>query len=363
MVRAPVNPAGIGNINYCRACLAVIKLRQIGQTDVQIFERASEIGGTWRDNRYPGVACNVPSHLYRFSFAPNPEWTRICASGSEILDYLRRVCEDFDIRRHIIFNAEVTSATYNGGRWTLETTVGTRGPFDVVITAMGILRQPALPDIPGLASFAGTMFHTLQWPADLQLEGKRVGIIGTGSTATQIVSAIVEKTSKLSVFQRTAQWIMPLPNTPVPDEEKERFRRDPMLMQKRYDDLADDFNNKWAAAIVGQAPRVYAHIERTCRENLEQSVEDPILREKLRPDYKVGCKRLVMSDSFYKAIQHPNAELVTDRIVGIEPNGVLPQTELRRHAAPNHRRPSILASASSNLVSGLSRIDRKRKEI
>lgn len=302
--------------------MAVIKLSEIGQTDVQVFERASEIGGTWRDNRYPGIACDVPSHLYRFSFAPNPDWTHVCASGSEILDYLRRVYEDFNIQRHVVFNAEVKTASYHDSQWTLETTVGTHGPFDVIITAMGILRKPAVPDIPGLASFAGTKFHTLHWPEGLQLEGKRIGIIGTGSTATQIVSAIVSKASKLSVFQRTAQWIMPLPNTPVSEEDKERFRRDPVLMQKRYEDLADDFNNKWAAAIVGQAPRVYAHIERTCCEYLEQSVPDPVLREKLRPDYKVGCKRLVMSDSFYKAIQQPNAELVTDHITAIEPNGV-----------------------------------------
>ena len=302
--------------------MAVIKLREIGQTDVQVFEQGADIGGTWRDNRYPGVACDVPSHLYRFSFAPNPDWTRVCASGSEILDYVRRVYDDFDIQRHVTFNAEVKSATYDKGTWMLDTTVGLHGPFDVVITAMGILRKPAYPDIAGLDSFAGTQFHTLHWPQNVSLEGKRVGIIGTGSTATQVISAIVAKTSKLSVFQRTAQWIMPLPNTPIPDEEKAEFRRDPVLMQKRYDDLADNFNNKWAAAIVGQLPRVYAHIERTCQENLENSVKDPVLREKLRPDYKVGCKRLVMSDSFYDAIQHPNADLVTDGIERIEPQGV-----------------------------------------
>jgi cation diffusion facilitator CzcD-associated flavoprotein CzcO len=283
--------------------MAVIKLREIGQTDVRVFEAAADIGGTWRDNRYPGIACDVPSHLYRYSFAPNADWSRVCASGSEILDYIRRVYNDFDIQRHVTFNAEVKTATYGKGTWTLETTAGTHGPFDVVITAMGILRQPALPDIEGLDSFEGVKFHTLHWRDDVPLEGRRVGIIGTGSTATQIITAIVARTGKLSVFQRTAQWIMPLPNTPIPEEDKERFRQDPVLMQKRYDDLADDFNNKWAAAIVGQAPRVYAHIERACLDNLEQSVKDPVLREKLRPNYKVGCKRLVMSDGFYDAIR------------------------------------------------------------
>lgn len=302
--------------------MAAIKLREIGQTDIQVFERAAEIGGTWRDNRYPGIACDVPSHLYRYSFAPNPDWTRVCASGSEILEYLRRVYDDFDIQRHMVFNAEVEAATYDKGTWTLETTVGIRGPFDVVITAMGILRHPTMPDIEGLDSFEGIGFHTAHWREDVDLAGKRVGIIGTGSTATQIISTIVARTGRLSVFQRTPQWIMPLPNTPIPEEEKERVRRDPVLMQKRYDDLADDFNNKWAAAIVGQLPRVYAHIERTCQVNLEESVRDPVLREKLRPDYKVGCKRLIMSDSFYEAIQHPNADLMTESIMRIEPKGV-----------------------------------------
>jgi cation diffusion facilitator CzcD-associated flavoprotein CzcO len=302
--------------------MSVIKLREMGQTDVQVFEKAADIGGTWRDNRYPGIACDVPSHLYRFSFAPNPDWTRVCASGEEILCYLRRVYDERDVGRHVTFNAEVTEAHYLKGSWTLKTTVGTYGPFDAVITAMGILRFPTMPDIAGVASFEGIMFHTGRWRDDVSLEGKRVGIIGTGSTATQIVSAIVDKVGKLSLFQRTPQWIMRLPNTEIPLEERERFRRDPELLEQRYQELGHEFNSKFAAAVVGQNPRVYEHMEQMCRENLETSVTDPVLREKLRPNYKVGCKRLVMSDTFYTAIQHANAELVTDRIECVEAAGI-----------------------------------------
>ncbi|MGK8208453.1 flavin-containing monooxygenase [Burkholderia cenocepacia] len=302
--------------------MAVVKLREIGQTDVQVFERASDIGGTWRDNRYPGVACDVPSHLYRYSFAPNPDWTRVCASGEEILQYLRRVYEEFDVGRHVMFDAEVKEASYKHGTWTLTTEAGRYGPFDAVITAMGILRHPSYPEIAGLDRFAGHMFHTGRWPEDVVLDGRRVGIIGTGSTATQIVSAVVDKVASLSLFQRTPQWIMHLPNTEIPQEERDAFRRDPNLLMTRYETLGHEFNSKFAAAVVGQNPRVYAHMERLCHEYLETSVADPVLREKLRPDYKVGCKRLVMSDRFYQAIQRPNAELVTERIEQIEGAGV-----------------------------------------
>jgi cation diffusion facilitator CzcD-associated flavoprotein CzcO len=302
--------------------MAVVKLREIGQTDVCVYERASDIGGTWRDNRYPGIACDVPSHLYRYSFAPNAEWSRSFAPGKEILAYLRSVYEQAGVGRHVTFNAEVTDATYSRGKWTLETTSGTKGPFDVVITAMGILRFPVYPDIPGLSTFAGLAVHSARWGDATDLRGKRVGIIGSGSTATQIASAIVGEVGRLSMFQRTAQWILPVANSPIAEEEREEFRRNPALMQARYEQLAQEFNGKFAAATVGENPRFYAHMTKLCEEHLVTAVGDPVLREKLRPNYKVGCKRIVMSDSFYEAVQRPNAELVTEKITSVEPAGV-----------------------------------------
>lgn len=302
--------------------MTVIKLRELGQTDVDVFERASDIGGTWRDQRYPGVACDVPSHLYRYSFEPNPEWSRVCASGTEILAYLRRVYEKHCLSRHVNFNSEVHEARWDGSGWQLETSAGKFGPFDIVITAMGILRTPLYPEIDGRESFEGSSMHSAHWNPELDLSDKRVGIIGTGSTATQIVPAIVSQVKQVVQFQRTPQWILPLPNDPYSEDQKQEFRTNPEIMQRQYDKLADDFNNKFASAVVGENPRVYARMEQLCKANLDDNVEDPVLREKLRPDYKVGCKRLVMSDGYYDAIQRENALLVTEKIERIEPRGV-----------------------------------------
>jgi cation diffusion facilitator CzcD-associated flavoprotein CzcO len=302
--------------------MALIKLREIGQPDVTIFEKTREMGGTWRDNRYPGITCDVPSHLYRYSFAPNPDWSRVCASGSEILAYLKGVYEAHGVEKHVVFGAEVIRAEFRGARWTLKTTIGAYGPFDAVITAMGILRFPIYPDIEGLGSFAGRTIHSARWDEAVVLQGRRVGIIGTGSTATQILPAIVDEVAKASMFQRTAQWIMPLQNNPIPEEEKECYRRDRRLLQEKYAHLAQEFNSKFAAAVVGENPAAYQRMVARCEENLRNSVVDPEFRVKLTPNYKVGCKRLIMSDTFYEAIQKPNANLVTDAIVRIEPSGV-----------------------------------------
>lgn len=301
--------------------MAVVKLREIGQTDIQVFERASDLGGTWRDQVYPGVACDVPSHLYRFSFAPNAEWSTNCAAGSEILSYLRRVSEEHDITRDIKFDCEVDEARWTDRGWQLKTSQGQFGPFDAIITAMGILRNPILPEIEGRGSFAGAEMHSANWEPNLDITGKRVGVIGSGSTATQLVPAVVSKAKDVLQFQRTAQWIMPLPNDPIPEETKQLYRENAQKLQALYEKLGDDFNNKFAAAVVGANPRVYAYMERICKENLER-VKDPDLREKLRPDYEVGCKRLVMSDRYYEAIQEPNAHLITEGIERIEPKGV-----------------------------------------
>ncbi len=301
--------------------MAAIKLREIGQDDVEIFEKASDMGGTWRDNHYPGIACDVPSHLYRYSFAPNPEWSRVCASGDEIWEYLRNVYELHEIGRLTRFDTEITRAEYDDGRWLLGASGEEFGPFDVVITAMGILRYPLYPDIEGLADFAGPTLHSARWDPEVALDGKRVGLIGCGSTGTQIVPAIVDAVETLTLFQRTPQWILRLPNLPITEEDKDVFRRNPEAMHQRYDLLAHEFNSKFAAAVVGQNDRAYARMVERCEQYLE-TVADPDLRARLRPDYKVGCRRLVLSDGFYEAIQKPNATLVSDGINCIEREGI-----------------------------------------
>ncbi|MCE9648995.1 MAG: NAD(P)/FAD-dependent oxidoreductase [Parvibaculum sp.] len=301
--------------------MALIKLREAGIADVTVFEKAETLGGTWRDNRYPGLTCDVPSLAYRYSFAPNSEWTHVCAPGPEILEYLKRIAGEYDLERDIRYGCEVLKADFENGQWRIETSDGDEGAFDAVLAAAGVLHHPALPDIPGLDTFAGDTFHTARWPHGFSLEGKRVGLIGTGSTATQITGAIVDEVEKLSLFQRTAQWILPLANDPIPEEQRKAYRANPALLEEEFERLSLEQTASFAAAVVGENPRAYAALERYCREHLEL-VTDPDLKRRLTPDYKVGCKRLIMSGNFYKAIQKPNAELVTDGIAGIEPEGV-----------------------------------------
>lgn len=304
--------------------MALIKLREEGYEHVTVFEKAADLGGTWRDNRYPGLTCDVPSLAYRYSFAPSADWTRTCAPGSEIQAYLKRVAADHDAERHIRFGEEVIEAVYDDGVWTLATAKESGIRFEVVITAVGVLHHPVLPDVDGLDSFAGPHFHSSRWPDGLDLAGKRVGVIGTGSTAVQLIGALVDVAAEAVMFQRTAQWVLPLPNPEFAPAERERLAGNPTALAAEYDRLNDEATGKFAAAVVGENPSAYRSMDRLCREHLE-TVRDPVLRAKLTPDYPVGCKRLVMSESFYEAIQRDNARLVVERIRAVEPAGVRTQ--------------------------------------
>jgi cyclohexanone monooxygenase len=289
----------------------------------ELFERADDVGGTWRDNTYPGLACDVPSHLYRYSFAPNPDWTHEYSPGAEIHGYFRGVAESRGILDRIRFSSNVVRIAYDGdGTWRVETKHGDQGRFNAVVLATGILHKPVLPKIAGLADFAGASFHSSQWDHGQSLTGKRVGIIGTGSTATQILPAIVDQVAQVSLFQRTPQWIIAVPNNALPEEKKAAFRRDPAKMKALYEFLNDIFNQRFAASLVGENPDGLAEIDRLCRENLEINVHDAELRRRLTPSYQPGCKRLIVSDKFYPAIQRPNARLIDTPITRIEAGGV-----------------------------------------
>ncbi len=306
----------------CGGIMAAIKLREAGISRISVFEKADDLGGTWRDNRYPGLICDIPSHLYRFSFAPNPEWSQTFSPGSEIYDYVRGVAEDNNLEELINYNSEVVSAEYDGTQWQLETTKGDQGKFDVVISAVGILHHPVYPDIEGLDSFKGDCFHSARWDDTVSLQGKRIGIIGTGSTAVQIVGAVIDDVEKLSLFQRTPQWVLGAPNAFYSDEDKDKYRNEPEEMQSLYDWLAETLNNGFAAAVVGQNKEALANMQNGCQQNLDDNILDPELKAKLTPDYSAGCKRLIVSDLFYPAISKPNAELVTDGITRVEPEGI-----------------------------------------
>ena len=314
-LRVAVIGAGMSGI------LAAIKLREVGITDLTIYEKADRLGGTWRDNTYPGLSCDVPSHLYSYSFEPNPEWSHRFSPGAEIQAYFEKVAAKYDVEALIAYNAEVTHAAFDDGKWRLEIKDGRTDVVDIVLTATGVLHHPVYPDIDGLDSFAGVSFHSARWDHDVPLAGKRVGIIGTGSTGIQILPAIVDEVSNVSLFQRTAQWIFPLPNPEHTEEEKAAFRASPELMRATYLDLAERFQNTISRAVVGDEVQMQ-RIAAACRANLEENVRDPDLRRKLTPDYQVACKRLIMSDQFYPAIQKLNAHLVTEAIDRIEPEGV-----------------------------------------
>jgi cation diffusion facilitator CzcD-associated flavoprotein CzcO len=315
-VRFVIIGAGMSGI------LCGIKLLEAGLRNFTIYEKAERLGGTWRENTYPGIACDVPSHLYSYSFEPNADWSHRFSPGGEIQAYFEGVARKYGVDKLIRFGEEITRATYEEGRWLIETASGHRDQADFVIAATGVLHHPMYPDIEGLDSFEGAIFHSARWDHDVSLEDKRVGVIGTGSTAIQIVSAAVDHVSKLSLFQRTAQWIMPQDNPAYSAEEQAAFGEEPELMHRLHDDLSKLFAQGFANAIVDAESPVVKAIEATCVANLEESVTDPELRERLRPDYRAACKRLVISDGFYDAIQKPQAELVTDSIERIEAGGI-----------------------------------------
>ena len=302
--------------------LSAIKLQEAGFEDFTLYEKAERLGGTWRENTYPGIACDVPSHLYSYSFEPNSEWSHRFSPGDEIQAYFEGVARRYGVEGRIRCGEEVTRCAFERGRWRLETKSGRRDEADVVIAATGVLHHPNLPDIAGLDAFEGALFHSARWDHGVRLDGRRVGIIGTGSTAVQIVSALVDRVARLSLFQRTAQWIMPQDNPAYSDGEKDEFRQHPETMRQLHENLSKLFAQGFSNAVVdAESPQMKA-IEEACRANLESSVRDPSLRERLRPSYRAACKRLIISPDFYQAIQKPNAELVTEGIERVEPGGV-----------------------------------------
>ena len=314
-LRVAIIGAGMAGI------LSGVKLHEAGIHDFTIYEKGDAPGGTWRENTYPGLACDVPSHLYSYSFAPNPEWSHRFSPGEEIQRYFLGVASEFGLDARTRYGDAVTDCRFVDGRWHIETAEGHHDDVDVVIAATGVLHHPRYPDIPGLESFEGSMFHSARWDHDAKVDGTRVGIIGNGSTGVQITTALVDRVEKLSLFQRTAQWIMPQENPAYTDEQKVSYRNDPRQLQEMHAHLSEMFGMFAMAVVDSNSPQIKV-VEDMCLANLEESVRDPELRERLRPDYRAACKRLVVSPGFYDAIQRSNAELVTEGIERIEPAGV-----------------------------------------
>lgn len=302
--------------------LSAIKLREAGFTDVTVYEKADRLGGTWRENSYPGIACDVPSHLYTYTFAPNPEWSHAFAPGPEILAYFEAVANRYGVDRLIRYGNQVRRLEHDGNRWRIETSTGDQDQADVVIAATGVLHHPRHPDIEGLGDFAGPVFHSARWDHSVPLTGARLGVIGTGSSAVQITGAVIDVVGELQLFQRTPQWILPVDNPPTDPKDRARYRANPGALTELRAQLNTSFIESFANAVVDADSAALQTLQTLACANLEENVADLALREKLRPDYRAGCKRLIISPNFYQAIQRPSARLVTEGIARVEPDGV-----------------------------------------
>jgi cation diffusion facilitator CzcD-associated flavoprotein CzcO len=302
--------------------LVAIKLREAGITDITMLEKADRLGGTWRENTYPGVACDVPAHMYTYSFRGNPEWQHRFAHGDEIQAYFEQVSGEYGVTEQVRFGEALETCIYRDEKWHLTTSKGEQLEVDFVFSATGILHHPAYPEIQGLDSFQGDMWHTARWNHDVDLAGKRVGVIGTGSTAAQVIGEIAQTAGHLTVFQRTPQWIVSVPDKQYTEQDKAALRGKQGRMtalSKRY---AFAMRNSFTKGVSGGKLQ-HALISWAAKRNLRKSVRDPELRAKLTPDYAVGCKRLIINSTFYDAVQRETTSLETTGISHISEHGVV----------------------------------------
>lgn len=296
-------------------------LKKAGFNDFTILEKGSDVGGVWFWNRYPGLTCDVPSNLYQFSFAPKPNWSHVFAPGPEIQRYHRYVVDKFGLNAHLRLNAEVVSSVFEGSRWRVTTADGTEFEADFVIAATGVLHHPFTPDIPGLADFTGDIVHTARWDDSVQTSGRRIAVIGSGSTGVQVVSALQPKAAKLTQFARTPQWVLWAPmHLRQPGVVSAVLKAAPPVNRRLYDAalqmsgiLVDVLTRPtWRRRMVQDFARL----------SLRAQVRDDRMRKQLTPDYQPLCKRQVVSGSYYRALKARNAELVTEAITEITPTGI-----------------------------------------
>ena len=307
-----------------------IRLRQRGESSFRIFEKAEGVGGTWWVNRYPGCACDVPSRLYSLSFAPNPDWTRHFAPRAEIQAYLERLVNEHGLKDHLQTGTEIVRARWleDERRWRLTDDRDRHYTAEVLVSALGGLSRPAWPELPGLDGFGGRVVHSQQWPRDLELEGRRVAVVGTGASAAQLVPEIARKARHLTVFQRTPAWIIPRRDRAIGPLRRRLFQRFPFLLSTaRF--LLWARNEMRVPALMRWHWMAAGHRWLANRHRRRQ-VEDPGLREKLRPDYDIGCKRVILSDDFYPAFNRDNVALVDRPVERATDTGVI-DAEGRHH--------------------------------
>ncbi len=314
-VHVAIAGAGFGGLG------TAIRLRQEGIHDFLVFERAEEIGGVWRDNTYPGCACDVQSHLYSFSFAPNPGWSRAYSPQAEIWEYLRGCVDRFGIAPHLRLGHELLDVSWQETerRWRIETS---RGVYtaDVFVAAVGALSEPAIPKLPGMETFRGMNFHSARWNHDHDLTGRKVAVIGTGASAIQFVPHIQPKVDKLHLFQRTPPWILPRRDRAFTDEEKQKLAGSRWARRVARTRL---YATREMLALPFLHPKLAPLGEWASRRYLERQITDPTLRKKLSPQYRLGCKRILVSDDYYPAVAKPNVDVITEGIREIRPTSIV----------------------------------------
>jgi cation diffusion facilitator CzcD-associated flavoprotein CzcO len=301
-----------------------IRLQQEGIHDFVLLEKAADLGGTWRDNRYPGCACDVQSHLYSFSFEPNPEWSRMFSPQPEIWDYLRRCADKHGLAPHIRYNSELVQARWDeaAALWRLHCADGSSLSARVLISGMGGLSRPAMPEgIPGLERFQGHSFHSQQWDESYDLAGKRVAVIGTGASAIQFVPQIRKTAARVDLYQRTPPWILPRPDRRIGDFEHRLFRALPWTQRLFRGAIYLLMESRAYGFVVD--PRVMKLAEKMARAHLRRQVADPELRARLTPDYVMGCKRVLISNDYYPALAQPNVELITAGIAQVREHSIV----------------------------------------
>lgn len=309
--------AGFGGI------AAAIELRRHGFRDITILEAAPRLGGTWLHNTYPGAACDVPSHLYSFSFAQRRDWSRLCSGQGEILDYLESVAREHGVDGLVVCDTQVTACAWDDQRaqWSVATEQGDSYAADAIVIATGQLHQPAHPRIPGIETFAGPSFHSARWDHDVPLTGRRVAVVGTGASAVQFVPVVAEQAAKLTVFQRTGNWFLPRRNRAYPPAIRTLIERVPGVQAFRRRFM---FQYCEALTLAIRHPATIGRLVKLCSVTfMRWQLRDPELRGKVWPDYTFGCKRILFSSAFLPALQRPNVELVTKTVAAVAANGVV----------------------------------------
>ncbi|WP_375477818.1 flavin-containing monooxygenase [uncultured Jatrophihabitans sp.] len=301
---------------------AAIRLAKDGREDFVVIERGSEVGGTWRDNTYPGAACDVPSHLYSFSFELNPNWSRSFSPQPEIQDYLRSVAAKYHLGDKQLYDTEVTLAQWDDAaqQWRVDTTGGDF-TADVVVSAVGALCEPKLPDIKGIENFRGEIFHSARWNHSADLKGKRVALIGTGASAIQIGPSIVDDVAHLDVYQRTAPWVMPRHDRDYPKAEKLAYRHVPLLQRAAREAIY--WGRELYMVGFGFQPKILQPAQWLAQRNIAKAIDDPTLRERVTPNWRIGCKRILISNTWYPMLAREHVDLVTDGIAEIREHSIV----------------------------------------